>query len=43
MLDIIDMGALYWIMRLFRAALDALDVISDLAFGVTVQGGNSKA
>ena len=39
LLDRIDLGILYWLMRLFRAALAALDVVLDLVIGVTVQGG----
>ena len=40
LLDRIDLGILYWLMRLFRAALAALDVVLDLVAGVTVQGGS---
>ena len=40
LLDKIDMGVFYWIMRLSRAVLDAVDIVADLAAGVTVQGGS---
>ena len=40
LLDDIDMGILYWLMLLLRAALTAVDVVLDLVAGVTVQGGS---
>ena len=40
LLDDVDLGVLYWLMLLFRAALNAVDVVLDLIAGVTVQGGS---
>ena len=39
LLDDVDLGILYWLMRLLRAALNAVDAVLDLVAGVTVQGG----
>ena len=40
LLENLDMGFLYWVMCILQAALAALDVVLDLAVGVTVQGGS---
>ena len=40
LLDDVDLGILYWLMRLLRAALNAVDAVLDLVAGVTVQGGS---